>query len=104
MYLSIKQHDQFRNLLMAFEIPYRRYIANILLSHFSSPSELKDALLAKNEALQPSDSSFLRNTLPKLVANFQKIKNCMIIFPQLYQRLKLLLKIEKCQWLVLLIL
>ena len=74
MYLSIKQHDQFRNLLMAFEIPYRRYIANILLSHFSSPSELKDALLAKNEALQPSDSSFLRNTLPKLVANFQKIQ------------------------------
>ena len=30
MYLTIKQHDKFRTLLMGFEIPYRAYIADIV--------------------------------------------------------------------------
>ena len=31
MYLTIKQHDMFRTLLMGFEIPYRLYIAEIII-------------------------------------------------------------------------
>lgn len=32
MYLTIKQHDMFRTLLMGFEIPYRAYIADVITS------------------------------------------------------------------------
>lgn len=47
MYLSIKQHDQFRTLLMGFEIPFRGYIADVLMTHYSSANELETALLAR---------------------------------------------------------
>ena len=34
MYLTIKQHDMFRTLLMGFEIPYRAYIADVITSRY----------------------------------------------------------------------
>lgn len=64
MYLSIRQHDLFRTLLMGFEIPYRGYIADILMSTYSDESTLENALIARNASLHPSDPFFLRNTLP----------------------------------------
>lgn len=36
MYLSISQHDDFRTLLMAFEIPYRAYIAEKIINDYTS--------------------------------------------------------------------
>lgn len=63
MYLSIKQHDQFRTLLMGFEIPYRGYIADVLKSHYASANELEEALEAKNRASMPSDPFFLKEVL-----------------------------------------
>ena len=74
MYLSIKQHDQFRTLLMSFEIPYRKYIADVLLTHYSSATALETALLAKNSSLIPSDPFFLRDILPKST-RFNKVEN-----------------------------
>ena len=43
MYLTIKQHDKFRTLLMGFEIPYRAYIADIAVSytHLTLPTILR---------------------------------------------------------------
>ena len=67
MYLSIKQHDQFRTLLMGFEIPFRGYIADVLMTHYSSANELETALLAKNVSLTPTDPFFLRDVLPNAV-------------------------------------
>lgn len=67
MYLSIKQHDQFRTLLMGFEIPFRGYIADVLMTHYSSANELETALLAKNASLTPADPFFLRDVLPNSV-------------------------------------
>ena len=66
MYLSIQQHDRFRNLLMGFEIPYRGYIADILMSDFPTKSDFETALFAKKASLQPSDPFFLRTTLSKV--------------------------------------
>lgn len=65
MYLSIKQHDRFRTLLMGFEIPYRGYISDVLISNYPTANDLESALLLKNSSLQPSDPFFLRDTLPK---------------------------------------
>lgn len=65
MYLSIKQHDQFRNILMGFEIPYRSYIASILLANYPSNAQFENAIMAKKASLQPSDPLFLREILPK---------------------------------------
>ena len=67
MYLSIKQHDQFRTLLMGFEIPFRGYIADVLMTHYSSANDLETALLAKNASLTPADPFFLRDVLPNSV-------------------------------------
>ena len=65
MYLSIKQHDQFRTLLMGFEIPYRGYISDVVIKTFSSSRELENVLLVKKSALTPSDPFFLRDVLPR---------------------------------------
>ena len=67
VYLSIKQHDQFRTLLMGFEIPFRGYIADVLMTHYSSANDLETALLAKNASLTPADPFFLRDVLPNSV-------------------------------------
>lgn len=64
MYLSIRQHDLFRTLLMGFEIPYRGYIADVLMSRYPNESALENVLVVKNSSLHPSDPFFLRNTLP----------------------------------------
>ena len=64
MYLSIHQHDLFRTLLMGFEIPYRNYISDILISNYPTKQAFESALASKNSSLQLSDPFFLRNTLP----------------------------------------
>lgn len=77
MYLSIKQHDQFRTLLMGFEIPYRGYIADILMTNYPLMNDLEAALVSKNTFLQSSDPFFLRTTLPNAAkhAKVEKMYN-----------------------------
>lgn len=58
MYLSIKQHDLFRTILMGFEIPYRSYIADILISSYPSEGLFEHALTAKKASLRLSDPFF----------------------------------------------
>lgn len=72
-YLSIRQHDLFRTLLMGFEIPYRGYIADILISAYPDENALENALISKKTSLQPSDHNFLRNTLPS-ACNHAKVQ------------------------------
>ena len=64
-YLTIRQHDAFRTLLMGFEIPYRKYIASKVVSAFSNEAEFESAMLGKYNLLSPSSPKFLRNTLSK---------------------------------------
>ena len=65
MYLTTKQHDQFRTLLMGFEIPYRNYIADVLISNYSTEKDLENALLLKSSNLQGVDPAFLKEVFPK---------------------------------------
>ena len=65
MYLTIKQHDMFRTLLMGFEIPFRAYIAKTITQVHVSDNDFETAMNAKNKLITPSSPQFLRDTLPK---------------------------------------
>lgn len=66
MYLSTKQHDDFRTLLMSFEIPFRAYIADKIITDYVDSASFETAMKAKNNSLQPYDIQYLRDILPKI--------------------------------------
>lgn len=76
MYLSIKQHDQFRTLLMSFEVPFRSYVAETALTTYDNLTKLKSALLNKRNTISPADPMFLRTVLPKV--QFQDLYNRLL--------------------------
>ncbi len=64
MYLTIKQHDAFRTLLMGFEIPFRNYIAKKLLTSYPNELLFQSIMMTKRAALTPSSPDYLRSVLP----------------------------------------
>lgn len=73
MYLSLKQHDLFRTLLMGFEIPFRSYIADVLISNYPSFTFFKTAMVGKKNTLQTTDPDFLKSNLPKACKNLSEM-------------------------------
>lgn len=67
MYLTIKQHDMFRTLLMGFEIPFRAYIADVVVSNYNE-DEFESQMDSKNSMLSHTSPQFLRNVLPNACA------------------------------------
>lgn len=65
MYLTINQHDNFRTLLMGFEIPYRTYIAEVITRKYRTADAFVDAMKTKNANLSATAPKFLRDMLPK---------------------------------------
>lgn len=65
MYLTIKQHDSFRTLLMGFEIPFRKYVADIIISEYNTAEAFDAAMRSKNMLLTPSSPDYLKDVLPK---------------------------------------
>lgn len=65
MYLSIKQHDLFRTLLMGFEIPFRVHIAKVIISAYPSASSFESIMISKNGLLTPSSPQLLKDILPE---------------------------------------
>ena len=45
MFLSSEQHDRLRTIVMNFEIPFRTYIANVLVEKYSRLNKFCDALM-----------------------------------------------------------
>lgn len=68
MYLTIKQHDMFRTLLMGFEIPFRAYIADLVTSNYLTESDFETVMVSKNGLISPASPQFLRNVLPSAVS------------------------------------
>lgn len=68
MYLTIRQHDMFRTLLMGFEIPFRAYIANVVTSNYRTDSIFEAAMLGKHSMLSPASPQFLRDILRNAVS------------------------------------
>lgn len=80
MYLTIKQHDAFRTLLMGFEIPFRKYIADIVCTSYQSDDMFDAIMRSKLSLLTPTSPDFLKsvltdackkNTLKRAYAKFQ---------------------------------
>ncbi len=80
MYLTIKQHDLFRTLLMGFEIPFRKYIADAVTTAYQSEDVFDSVMRLKLSQLTPSSPDFLKsvltdacknNTLKKAYSKFQ---------------------------------
>ena len=65
MYLTIKQHDAFRTLLMGFEIPFRKYIADVVTAAYQSDDDFDATMRQKNSRLTPTSPDFLKNMLSK---------------------------------------
>ncbi len=86
MYLTLKQHDLFRTLLMGFEIPFRSYISKLIFTHYPDLTLFEDALQNKNNGLSPSDPSFLRQTLPS-VCSHGKIQKMYHTFENAYNNI-----------------
>lgn len=80
MYLTIKQHDDFRTLLMGFEIPFRKYIADVITTVYPSDAAFDAVMRAKNTKLTPTSPNYLKkvlynacnqNTLKQAYSKFQ---------------------------------
>lgn len=63
MYLTIKQHDAFRTLLMGFEIPFRKYIADVVTTAYQSDTAFDTVMRLKHAQLTPSSPDFLKSVL-----------------------------------------
>lgn len=68
MYLSKKQHDKLRTLVMDFEIPYRSYIARTIVEKYDTNESFKEACLAKASAQKYA-------SIPSLLSKLETIKN-----------------------------
>ncbi|MCB6501205.1 hypothetical protein LI148_12140 [Colidextribacter sp. 210702-DFI.3.9] len=64
VYLSLKQHDLFRTLLMGFEVPFRSYIADVVISHYPTYIDFSAELNNRKATLSSADPIFLRDKLP----------------------------------------
>lgn len=67
MYLTKRQHDMFRTLLMSFEIPFRTYIANIITTAYLSEDAFETEMINKHGLLSHSSPLFLKNVLTDAV-------------------------------------
>lgn len=79
MYLTIKQHDKFRTLLMGFEIPFRTYIARTIINKYPNEIDFENALCAKNKLIGPTSPEVIKNNLPKLCKHNSCIKTYNIL-------------------------
>lgn len=69
MYLSAVQHDNFRTLLMSFEIPFRAYIADKIITDYPDNTSFDSTMKAKCQSLQTYDVQYLRDILPKMCSD-----------------------------------
>ena len=83
MYLTIKQHDMFRTLLMGFEIPYRAYIAEVITTAYAVDTDFENTMTQKQALLSGSSPQFLRDVLCNAVSKhtlkntYQKFKTAV---------------------------
>ncbi len=68
MYLTIKQHDMFRTLLMGFEIPFRAYIADVITTTYSTDADFESNMKSKKALLSHTSPPFLKTVLPGAIA------------------------------------
>lgn len=74
MYLTSAQHDQLRTLIMGFEIPYRSYIAEVILDTYHDKCSFSTALTnAQLSNCQPVLNNTIKNQIIKAQKNPDKL-------------------------------
>lgn len=74
MYLTSAQHDQLRTLIMGFEIPYRSYIAETILSTYHDKNSFSRALTSiQLSSSQPIWNNTIKNQIAKAQKNPDKL-------------------------------
>lgn len=73
MYLTTKQHDQLRTLAMAFEIPYRSYISEVILSMFPTKSIFTSNISQAATTQLANGNTGLASQITKVQNNSQKL-------------------------------
>ena len=74
MYLTSAQHDQLRTLIMGFEIPYRSYIAEVILDTYHDKCSFSTALTnAQLSDCQPVLNNTIKNQIIKAQKNPDKL-------------------------------
>ena len=73
MYLTTKQHDQLRTLAMAFEIPYRSYISEVILSMFPTKSSFTSNISQAATTQLANGNTGLASQITKVQNNSQKL-------------------------------
>jgi len=74
MYLTSAQHDQLRTLIMGFEIPYRSYIAEVILGTYHDKSSFSTALTnVQLSNSQPALNNTIKNQIVKAQKNPDKL-------------------------------
>ena len=74
MYLTSAQHDQLRTLILGFEIPYRSYIAEVILSTYHDKNSFSAALTSiQLSTSQPTWNNTIKNQIAKAQKNPDKL-------------------------------
>ena len=77
MFLSSEQHDRLRTIVMNFEIPFRTYIANVLVEKYSRLNKFCDALM--QEVVPDDISPTFKSQIGKIKSQPERIYNLMKI-------------------------
>lgn len=67
MYLSVKEHDKLRTIVMGFEIPFRTYIASVLTANYPNDTSFYDKL--RNIIPSPMLSQTARSKFGQIKSN-----------------------------------
>lgn len=73
MYLTVKQHDKLRNIVMNFEIPFRSYISSVIVNNFQDVSSFATEVSKRNMSLSNLDTNFIRSQAGKLSKKIEKL-------------------------------
>lgn len=61
MYITSRQGDRLRNLVMGFEIPFRSFVANKILMSYTTFQDFEDAIVQVNNQLTIAESQLIKS-------------------------------------------
>lgn len=77
MYLSVTQEDRLRTIVLGFEIPFRSYVSETILSTYADKASFKVVLSDKVSKLSVMDSKAKTDNTKRMSGNAEKIYDIM---------------------------
>lgn len=73
MYITIKECDKLRTIVMDFEVAFRSYISNVLINEYTDFDAFINALTINKNNLPASSSQVIRSKAGQFVSEPRKI-------------------------------